>query len=79
MPFVYCHQPDVEKLRFTCGVGCNGANEIVEISPNGQVHACSFATGSAGDARCLPEVWHRSSHLARFRDWADRAPERCRS
>jgi radical SAM protein with 4Fe4S-binding SPASM domain len=78
MPFLYCHQPDLKRLRLTCGEGCNGANEIVEISPDGQAHACSFAVGSAGDARRLPEVWHTEPHLVRFRDWAERAPELCR-
>ncbi len=79
MPFLYCHRPDMERLRFTCGEGCSGANEIVEISPDGQVRACSFAAGSAGDARHLGEVWHTEPHLAHFRDWAARAPEPCRS
>ena len=79
MPFVYYHNPDRRRLRFTCGEGCNAANELVEISPNGQVHACSFATGSAGDARRLPEAWQTEPHLVRFRGWAARAPEPCRS
>jgi radical SAM protein with 4Fe4S-binding SPASM domain len=79
MPFLYCHGPDMERLRFTCGEGCNGANEIVEISPDGQVHACSFAVGSAGDARRLPEVWHTEPHLTRFRNWSAHAPDPCHS
>jgi radical SAM protein with 4Fe4S-binding SPASM domain len=79
MPFVYGHGRDRERLRSSCGEGCNGANEIVEISADGQVHACSFAAGSAGDARRLPEVWHTDLHLARFRGWAAHAPEPCRS
>lgn len=85
MPFLYCHGPDRERLRFACGEGCNAANEIVEISPDGQVRACSFADGApdgagrAGDIRHLPEVWHTAPHLVRYRDWAARAPEPCRS
>jgi radical SAM protein with 4Fe4S-binding SPASM domain len=77
MPFLYYHRLDLERLRFTCGEGCNGANEIVEISPDGEVHACSFAVGSAGDARRLPEVWHTAPHLADFRRWKERGPEPC--
>lgn len=79
MPFLYFHQPDLERLRFTCGEGCRGANEIIEISPEGQVHACSFANGSAGDARQLPETWYTAPHLQRSRNWQERAKEPCKS
>ena len=78
MPFLYAHDPDRDLLRLTGGEGCRGADEIVEISPDGQAHACSFAAGSAGDARRLPQLWHTVPHLARFRDWAERAPAPCR-
>lgn len=79
MPFLYYHHPDRERLRFTCGEGCNAGNEIVEISPNGQVRGCSFAAGSAGDARHLLESWNTAPHFGRFRAWSQLTAEPCRS
>jgi radical SAM protein with 4Fe4S-binding SPASM domain len=79
MPFLYYHDPDPRLLRFTGGEGCRGAEEIVEVSPEGLVHACSSAAGSAGDARNLAEAWHTAPHLARYHGWVERAAEPCRS
>ena len=79
MPLLYYHQPGLKRLRLTCGEGCRGGNEIIEVSPTGQVHACSFAAGSAGDARQLAETWHTAPHLQRFRQPAAAASEPCRS
>ena len=79
LPLLYYHQPGLKRLRLTCGEGCRGGNEIIEVSPTGQVHACSFAAGSAGDARQLAETWHTAPHLQRFRQPAAAASEPCRS
>ena len=77
MPFLYAHQPDLKRLQVSCGEGCRGANEIIEISADGLAHACSFAVGSAGDAWYLSQAWHTAPHLARFRQLREYAAEPC--
>ncbi|MEJ2212280.1 MAG: radical SAM protein, partial [Anaerolineae bacterium] len=79
MPFLFCHGLDHEQLRFTCGEGCNAANEIVEITPDGRLRACSFAVDGPGGASELRKMWHQAPHLVRYRNWAAGAPEPCRS
>ena len=79
MPFVYCHKPNSRKLRFVGGEGCIGANEIIELSPDGQVNGCSFSQGSSGKALQLPEYWNTAPAFERFRDWDEHATEPCRS
>lgn len=77
MPFVYAHRPDIKRLQISCGEGCRGANEIIEISAHGLTHACSFAAGTAGDARHLSQTWQTAPHLARFRQLQDYSAEPC--
>jgi radical SAM protein with 4Fe4S-binding SPASM domain len=79
MPFVYWHHPDRKQLRLLGAQGCVGGDEIVEIQPDGQVRACSFASESAGSVFNLPESWPIEPAFERFRHWAAAAPEPCRS
>jgi len=79
MPFIYWHHPDEETLRLFAGEGCVGANEIIEILPDGRIKACSFATKTAGRADDLPQVWNTGHAFEQFRRWTQTAPEPCRS
>jgi len=78
MPFIYWHHPDEETLRLFAAEGCVGANEIIEVLPNGEVKACSFAAGTVGRAIDLPQLWNSEYFFGRFRNWMQRVPEPCR-
>jgi radical SAM protein with 4Fe4S-binding SPASM domain len=79
LPFFYYHKPDKNKMEFSGGDGCNGANEIVEISPNGQLRGCSFLSESAGYAMQLQKLWNSAACFMRYRDWRNYSPEPCLS
>jgi radical SAM protein with 4Fe4S-binding SPASM domain len=79
MPFIYWHHPDAKALRLFAGEGCVGGNEIVEILPDGQVRACSFASKMVGRVWQLPQHWRTSPSLKAYRTWPEDAPEPCQS
>jgi radical SAM protein with 4Fe4S-binding SPASM domain len=79
MPFIYCHQPEIETLQMYGGEGCVAGREIIEISPTGQVSACSFARAPACAALELRENWYGAEGLNKYRHWQDDAPEPCSS
>jgi len=77
MPFVYYHQPDMETLKMYGGEGCVAAREILEISPVGNVSACSFVKTRTFKISGLQENWDNSEAFSDLRDWTKNAPEPC--
>lgn len=77
MPFIYWHRPEKKRVGYLAVGGCVGGNEIVEIQPDGQVNACSFAAGETFPVSRLEELWPAA--FSDYRQWAERAPEPCRS
>lgn len=79
VPFICWHKPDEEMLRLFGVEGCVGANEVIEIRPNGQVRACGFATEIAGSAFDLPDFWHEAQPFEQVRGRHRVVREPCRS
>lgn len=79
LPFLYWHGPQRWHMRLTGGEGCRAGSEIVEIDANGRVHPCSFTEEALDAATDLASGWQNAVGFERFRQWADHAPEPCRS
>ena len=60
-------------------MGCEAAGALAAVTADGHVAPCSFAPPSELSADDLGRACTKDSHLAAWRDWANRPPEPCAS
>jgi radical SAM protein with 4Fe4S-binding SPASM domain len=77
VPMVCAHAPDKKLMEKFHIRGCDAGNLLAAIDWQGNVKACSFALGQAGNWQQFQEDWQHSEHYRRFIDWTNQAPEPC--
>ena len=79
-PMVFWHRPSPRAAAFWGVQGCVAGDVLAAVAPEGTLMACSFAGGTAVDARIpgnIRSVW--ASSFAPFREFVASAPEPCAS
>jgi radical SAM protein with 4Fe4S-binding SPASM domain len=79
-PMVFWHRPSRRAAAFWGVQGCVAGDVLAAVAPEGTLMACSFAGGTAVDARIpgnIRSVW--ASSFAPFREFVASAPEPCAS
>ncbi|MCZ7582690.1 MAG: radical SAM protein [Deltaproteobacteria bacterium] len=78
-PYLYCHNPDQEKLEFYGVTGCHGGNMLCGVGADGAASACSFASSENRTVFNIQDWWGREDTFFAFRKWVDAAPQPCAS
>ncbi|MBI4577515.1 MAG: SPASM domain-containing protein [Planctomycetes bacterium] len=78
-PMIAAHRPPRRLMDLFCVVGCEAANQLLSVTPEGRLGGCSFVAPSDGRAGELDTAWREEPQFAAFRDWTLRAPEPCAS
>ncbi len=76
-PFVAFHGPQPKVMDYFAVLGCEAANWLIGVSPEGRVSPCSFLEGPGQDLASLKDSWAENAAFAPFRRFADTAKAPC--
>jgi radical SAM protein with 4Fe4S-binding SPASM domain len=78
VPMFCWHRPDAALMERFSVYGCEAGHVLLGVRSDGRLAGCSFLPSDESVFE-LPALWSASGRLARFRSWAQAAPEPCRS
>jgi radical SAM protein with 4Fe4S-binding SPASM domain len=79
VPMLCYHNPDPDLLDALATYGCEAGNVLLGIRSDGQVSGCSFLPAGGISVFDLPSVLKEGTGLGCLYNWAQQAPEPCRS